>query len=408
MTTPMAGMAAAKRLMMLGAGPAQLPAIRRAAEAGVYLITVDYLPDNVGHRYSHQYMNCSTTDREAVLAAARRLAIDGIVTFASDVATPTVAYVAEQLGLPGGNPRAASVMSNKGLFRAFQRQQGLRGPAFAVGSDPAGLRRGLEGLRLPAIVKPVDTSGSRGISRLEDPSDAALERAFAIARQHSRCGQVCVEEYVGGTDVSGDGFFTAGRLSAVVTRKYSRGFMPTGHRLPSPLPPAAQRRIREEVERSALALGYRDGPVDFDARIDGADVVVLEMSPRLGGNGIPMLIGFSTGCDLIQALVRFALGEAPGVPAELACVRGCGSWVFGYDGAGVFLGGSGAEAVRDAVPEVFEYVLTASAGDRVDRFEHSGRSLGYALFACASDEEYERTVRRIAAAQALSVGPVDG
>ena len=115
----------AKKLMMLGAGANQLPLIKRAVELGLHVITVDYLPDNVGHKYSHQFVNCSTVDCAGVLAVAERLEIDGIVTLASDAAVPTIAYVTSSMGLNGASSPIAKILTNKAQFRQFQRQHGL-------------------------------------------------------------------------------------------------------------------------------------------------------------------------------------------------------------------------------------------------------------------------------------------
>ncbi|MBL7086352.1 MAG: hypothetical protein ISS28_04565, partial [Candidatus Cloacimonetes bacterium] len=124
-----------KKIMILGAGYNQLPAIKKAVELGLYVITVDYLPDNIGHKYSHRYVNCSTTDRECVLKYATELKIDGIMTLASDVATTTVAYVAEKLGINGSGYEIAKIMSNKSLFRSFQKKNKLAHPGFIYGKD---------------------------------------------------------------------------------------------------------------------------------------------------------------------------------------------------------------------------------------------------------------------------------
>ncbi len=110
-------------------------------------------------------------------------------------------------------------------------------------------------------------------------------------------------------DVSGDGFLLDGRLCAIVTQKYKQGFIPAGHSFPTQLSLTDQARVFEEVTETCQALGYRDGPVDFDVNISAERVVVIEMSPRLGGNGIPELIRRSTDVDLMDLTIRYALGR---------------------------------------------------------------------------------------------------
>jgi biotin carboxylase len=392
-----------KKLMILGAGYSQLPAIRKAVELGYYVITVDYLPENVGHRLSHHYVNCSTVDREAVLKAARELNIEGIMTSASDVATPTVGYVAEQLGLPGYRALVAETLSNKGKFRVFQQEHRLNSPKFLTGQCLQGIEEQLTTLSLPIMFKPVDSSGSRGITRVDEFDHDRCLAAFEYAHNYSRSGMVCAEEFVAGTDVSGDGFLVNGRPYVVITHKHKRRYVPTGHSLPTNISSEDQERVVAEVAAHCSAVGYTDGPLDFDVRASPERVTVLEMSPRLGGNGIPAIIERGTGVDLIAATVRFALGEEVAFPKNPEIVRSCGSWVFGSDHAGLLAGVATQEELQASVPEVFEYFSDYRVGDTVPEFVHSANRLGYALFDCLPGSSYGEIVDRIQSALQLTV-----
>lgn len=117
-----------KRILFLGAAPTQIPPIRYALSQGHYVITCDYLPDNPGHRFAHEWHDVSTTDKEAVLTLARRLKIDGIVAYASDPAAPTAAYVGNALGLPSNPYEAVLTLARKDLFRAFLKKHGFNVP----------------------------------------------------------------------------------------------------------------------------------------------------------------------------------------------------------------------------------------------------------------------------------------
>jgi biotin carboxylase len=244
-----------RKLMVLGASTGQLPIICKAVELGYYVITVDYLPDNVGHQFSQHYVNCSTVDQKSVLQAAQELAIDGIVTFASDVATASVAFVAAELGLPGCPVSVAEVMSNKANFRAFQRQHRLNRPGFFTTHALAEIEAELLDLSGPLMFKPVDTSGSRGITRADVLNRENCRQAFAYAQSFARSGEVCVEEFIEGVDVSGDGFMVDGQLRSIVTQKYKRGYVPTGHSLPTNISREDQARICVEVTKTCQALG---------------------------------------------------------------------------------------------------------------------------------------------------------
>jgi biotin carboxylase len=392
-----------KRLMILGAGPSQLPVIRRAVDLGFYVITVDYIPGNLGHKHSNQYVNCSTVDQAGILRVAKELKIDGILTFASDVATPTVGFVAERLGLPGGSAFVAETMSNKAKFRTFQQEQGLDSPAFVVGQCLEDIQDRVAALSPPLMFKPVDTSGSRGISSVGDRNHGGLSKAFDYAQLWSRSKLVCVEEFVSGIDVSGDGFLVDGQLSAVITQKFKRGFLPTGHSLPTKISEKDQSRVLAEVAATCRTLGYINGPLDFDVRVSSERTVVLEMSPRLGGNGIPNLITRATGVDLIGATLSFALGQSVNLPANPEVVKSCGSWILGSSQKGRLETIASEPELRAAVPEVFEFVVHYRAGDEIPRFEHGGDSLGCVLFDCPSGSSYEEMLDRVSSALRLNV-----
>lgn len=386
---------AQKKIMILGAGFGQLPFIKKAIELGYYVITLDYLPDNIGHKFSHQAVNCSTVDKEAVLVAAQKLKIDGIITFASDVATPTLGYVAEQLGLAGGSFNIALTMSNKAHFRAFQRDHQMDSPRFVVGDTLPEIEKSLHTLTAPVMFKPVDTSGSRGISRVDKLDNAGCQKAFDYAHKYSRSGLVCVEEYIEGIDVSGDGFLVDGHLSAVITHKHKNGYVPTGHGLPTNISAADQTRIFAEVAANCRALGYTNGPLDFDVRISPEHATIIEMSPRLGGNCIPAIVTHATDFDLMATTLHFALGEPFSAPKTLEVKQSCGSWLFGSPFPGRLESIAAEEDLRRAVPEVFEYAINYQTGDKVPRFVHSNDILGYVLFDCPPGTTYPEIAERL-------------
>ena len=339
-----------------------------------------------------------------VLDAARRLAIDGIATMASDVAVPTVAHVAAALALPGPTAETAAILCHKGRFRRFQQRHGLRQPRFLVASAFSAIRDRIDELTAPLVLKPVDVSGSRGLGMAVAATDPTIAELFERARADSRTGEVCVEELLGGTDVGGCCFLRNGsvRLGAV-TRKHSRALVPTGHRIPSELPAEQERAVLAEVARTCGLAGYAAGPLDFDARVTPEGVVILEMSPRLGGNAIPLLVRRALEADVTGATIRAALDLPDALPDAPALRRPCAVLVLGSDVAGRLGHVASAEELHAAVPEVFDYTMKYEPGDRVRAFEHSGNSVGWVLFDCPGD--YERLAERIRRALGLQVVP---
>jgi hypothetical protein len=259
------------------------------------------------------------------------------------------------------------------------------------------------------MFKPVDTSGSRGVSRVDAFDEDQIRRAFEYAQGYSPSKAVCVEEYLDGTEVGGDGLLVDGRLAfAAITHKHKRGFVVTGHSLPTNISADDQERVCREVEVNCAATGYSDGALNFDVMVSPDRVTVLEMSPRHGGNGIPMLIEHGTGVDILAATLRFAVGEDVVLAADPAVRKPCGSWVFGSDRAGIVEEIASEEMVRSAVPEVLTCSIHAQQGEQVPAFIHNGNSLGFVLFDCFPQAEYEQVVARLQSALRLKVRAVEG
>lgn len=394
------------RIMILGAGIFQLPAIRKAVAAGYHAISVDNIPGNVGHAAASEFVICSTVDRAGVLRAAQDLRVDGICTFASDVAAPSVGYVCDRLGLPGPSFAAAEIMTQKHRFRQFQLTHGLPAPRFAAGADFEEIREELRQICLPVVFKPADSSGSRGVSKLEIWNEKRARAAFAQAQSFSRSHTVCIEEFLPGTEVGGDAFLRDGDFAAIViTEKHRHGFAVRGHRVPCGLSRDDQGQVRAAVLEVCRALGYRCGPLNFDVMIGRDRTTVIELSPRCGGNGLPALVHRATGADLERATLDLALGKEYRFPAVAPAVRGCGSLVIASARAGVIRGMAAPVELHQAVPEVFAVVFAKKTGDRVARFEHGGDIVGCGVFDCDSAQAYERICGKIQRAAALVVGP---
>jgi len=393
-----------KKIMILGAGISQLPAIKKAIELGFYVITVDYLPDNIGHKFSNQFIDCSTLDMEGVLRVARELNIDSIVTFASDVATQTVGFVAKQLDLPSYPTMVAKTFSNKDRFRAFQRNMGLNSPNFIIGKRFSDIKTQISKLSPSIMFKPVDSSGSRGISRIDQINHKNCMEAFKYAQSFSHSKTVCVEEFVEGIEIGGDCFLQKGQIAFIaITHKHMNGYVVSGHSLPTNITEKDQTRVCSEITKTFVAGGYTDGPLNFDVMVSPERITILEMSPRLGGNGIPMIIEHYTGVDLIAATLYYSLNLNVELKESNEKFNSCGSWIFGSNQAGTIRNITSKEELQNAVPEVFEYVLNYNIGDKVPEFIHNGNSLGYILFDCHFQPDYNEIVNRLKSELRLEV-----
>ncbi|WP_456383347.1 ATP-grasp domain-containing protein [Hydrogenimonas sp.] len=307
-------MAKQKRILFLGGSKFQIPPIKYAKEQGHYVITCDYLPDNPGHQYADEYHNVSTTDKEAVLELAKRLKIDGIVAYASDPAAPTQAYVGNKLGLPSNPYESVMILARKDLFREFLDKHGFLVPKSKSFYNLEEAYEWFDTIQKPVIVKPVDSSGSKGVSKIENREE--LERAFNYALEFSREKKVAVEEFFvrAGYQVAGDGFIVDGKL---VFRcwanehfdKLCNPFVPIGESFPSVMTEYTLEQAQRETQRLLDLLGMKQGALNFDFHYNkDGDFSFLELGPRNGGNLIPEVIRYATGVDLIKYTVDSALG----------------------------------------------------------------------------------------------------
>lgn len=303
-----------KKILFLGAAPSQIPPIKYAKSQGYYVITCDYLPENPGHKLADEYHNVSTTDKDAVLELAKKLEIDGIVAYASDPAAPTAAYVAEKMGLPGNPYDSVLILARKDLFRAFLKDNGFNVPKSKSFYSLVDAKKWLDEICVPAFIKPVDSSGSKGVTEIHDKNQ--LEDAFNYALNFSREKKVVVEEKIvkQGYQVAGDGFIVDGELAFRCWAdehfdKLCNGLVPIGQTFPTSHEKNLLDEAHRETQRLLDLLGMKTGALNFDFLFsqDGK-FYFLELGPRNGGCLIPEVIRYATGIDLIQATVDAALG----------------------------------------------------------------------------------------------------
>ena len=204
-----------KKILMLGGSLYQVYAIKEAVRLGYYVISCDYLPNNPGHKYAHEYYNVSTTDKNAVLELAKRLQVDGIVAYASDPAAPTAAFVCEKLGLPTSPYRSVEILSKKDLFRQFLADNGFNVPKAQGFSSYEEALSAVDKFELPVMVKPVDSSGSKGINKMTDISQ--LKTFVDDALSYSRDKRFLIEEFIEkkGYQISGDAFSVDGQYCSL-------------------------------------------------------------------------------------------------------------------------------------------------------------------------------------------------
>lgn len=318
-----ASIARVRSVLFVGAGRHQRRAILRAKELGLRVVAVDRNPDALGLPHVDVGEVVDFCDVEAVVEVARRNGVDGVLTVSADRAVPVVAAVAEALDLPGIGTETARRLTHKAEMRRALAEAGLPQPAFATARTPAEARAALDRVGLPAVLKPVDSGGQRGVFRIE--SAAELERRFPAALAESPSGEAIIEEFVEGTEMNG---IALARGGAVFTLTLSDRLRPPGigfgvgwiHVFPASLNGDRAAEAERIAAEAAATLGLRDG-IAFPQLIaePGGSVRVVEVAARIPGGQMADLVRHAVGVDLVEIALRQALGED--VPDELCRPR---------------------------------------------------------------------------------------
>lgn len=306
----------AEKLMLLGGSAQQVTAIREARNMGYETVLCDYLPDNPGQYAADHYYNISTTDREAVLNTARKEQIDGILAYASDPAAPTAAWVAEQMHLPGNPFHAVETLCSKHLFRLFLKSHGFNCPESFSYQNVADALKDASAFPYPVLVKPSDSSGSKGVTLLKssDGLQEAAEAAFSFSRAH----EIIIEEYVQKSTqylIGGDLFIVNGKvvlwgLMNCYRDEQINPLVPMGKSYPPFLSDVQLRLVKETLQKMVSELPIQNGAMNVELVLDQKDrVFVLDAGPRNGGNMIPELMGMIFDQDIVRMTIEAAMGK---------------------------------------------------------------------------------------------------
>lgn len=302
-----------QKLGIIGASYLQLPLIRKAKAMGLETHVFAWAAGDVGEGEADYFYPISIVERERILEECRRIGIDGICSIASDLAMLTVNYVAQQMGLTSNSMAATEVSTNKSLMRQRFAQMGDPSPR-SVRVTPETQLDAID-LAYPLIVKPVDRSGSRGVTKITRPDQlaGAVERAMAQGFEKA----AVVEEFAEGIEYSVESLSWQGAHTVLaVTRKYTTGapgFIETGHIEPAGLDAGTLKRVEAVTRHALTSLGLTCGASHTEIKIDRDGTIrLIEIGGRMGGDCIgSALVELSTGIDFVRAVIETALGREP-------------------------------------------------------------------------------------------------
>lgn len=372
-----------KKILLLGGSAAQLIAIEKAKELGYYTVLCDYLPDNPGQYIADSFHLVSTTDKEAVLKVAKEEQINGIVAYSSDPAAPTAAYVANAMNLPGMDYDVVRHFCEKQLFREFLSKNGFNVPQSVEVKVPYDYDSiDISHLQFPLIVKPTDSSGSKGITVIE--SESELKEALKYAQEYSRNKVLIIEEFIRRDHpfvieaeiftINGE-VVTWGVINSIRDTA-SNPLLPAAYSYPLEVSPSRKELVRKEVSRLVKATGNTSGAFNIEMIIDKHDrLFFLDAGPRNGGNMLPEFISMIARKDIVEATIKTAMGDTSNLDVALDGEEG-GYWGLGVlhtSQSGLY---NGVEYSKLAKEALIREEVQRKMGEQVRPFERCNDLVG--------------------------------
>lgn len=387
-----------KKILLLGGSAQQIVAIETAKRLEYYTVLCDYLKDNPGQYHADKFYLISTTDKEEVLRVARSEKIDGILAYASDPAAPTAAYVAEKMNLPGNPYESVEILCNKDKFRNFLNTHGFNAPTSMGYAQGDSIENDLDKFNLPAIVKPVDSSGSKGVTVLR--SWDRLPEAIDYAFRFSRCNRIIIEEFIEKKHeylIGGDIFIKDCKIvmwGLMNCHRDSRvnPLVPVGKSFPLLLSESDVKAIQYVLQKIVTDLKLKVGSVNVELVVDKEGRVwPIDIGPRAGGNMIPDLLGMIFNSDVVEMAVLAAMGEQ--IKSD------------GFIGKG-FYATSNLHALHNGVFECVKFsdtiekhiiksCLYKKKGDIIQYFDDASKAIGIVFMKFNSQEEMMEILKDI-------------
>ena len=383
--------------MLLGGIRYLLPVIKAAHEQGYYVITADYLPNNIAHQYSDEYVNVSIIDKEAVLKVAREKEIDGIMSFGVDPGVVSASYVQEQMGLPSFGPfESVVILQNKDKFRTFLAENGFNVPwAFGFSSETDALESRNK-FTYPLIVKPTDSAGSKGCTRVD--CEEELVNAIQYAFNYTISGRIIIEEFLEKKGCSSDTdsyaqdgqlkfvSFSAQRFDVNAVNPYA----PSAYSWPSTFTKEEEEYLTDEIQRLITLLGMKTSVFNIEVRVaTNNKPYIMELTPRGGGNRLCEMLRYATGVDMITAITRAIVGDEPEAIEQKPYNGHWAEIILHADTDGEFVG----LQIDPSLPaEVIEEDLWVKPGDFVHGFEAANDAIGTLVLRFENADDLEKAI----------------
>ncbi len=382
-----------KKILLLGGSAQQVVAIETAKRFGYYTVLCDFLNDNPGQYVADKFYLLSTTDKQAILKVAIDEKIDGIVAYASDPAAPTAAFVAEKLGLYSNPYNSVETLCNKDKFRCFLSDNGFNTPLSCGYADVESAVKDVNRYSFPIIIKPVDSSGSKGVTVLQEPD--CLKEALEFAFSFSRCKRIIVEEFIEKAHpylIGGDLFVWDGKVIMWGLMNCHRDtkvnpLVPVGKSYPPELTENQLEAVKQTLQTMVDKLSIKSGAMNIEIVVDkNGKAWPIDVGPRNGGNMIPDLLGYIFDIDVVEMTVKAAMGEIPAlsISEPVPCYA---THNLHADRSGKFKGVWYSEYIK---PYIIRESVYKKEGDPVEYFDNAAKAIGIVFFKFDNEETMKK------------------
>ncbi len=366
-----------KKVLILGAGIYQVPLIKKAKDMGLYTIVVSIKGNYPGFQFADKVYYEDTTDYETVLNIARDEKIDGIITTGTDVAVITIGKVCDELGLSGLSFEAAKIASNKLLMKTKYEEYGVRTARFRkVPFDLDTVKKEVSPLNYPLIFKAVDTSGSRGIIRVDSIEE--FEDAMAYTQSATKLDYFIVEEFLEGDEFGAQAFVYRGELQFILPHgdyvfKGDTG-VPVGHYAPYEMGDDVVEDAKEQLAKAAKSMGLDNCAINADFILANGKTYVLELGGRCGATCLAELTSIYYGFDYYEKLILACLGEDVSFESDMAVANASKLLISNKTGK-IISEKNNNEDDENILEVQFDY----NVGDEVQEFKVGPHRIGHVV-----------------------------
>lgn len=367
-----------KRLLILGGSMLQIPAIKSAKSLGYHVGVADFDSNAPGIEYADEYFNISTIDTNKIIKTAKEFHADGIMTIASDMPIRSVAVASQELNLPGISSDTAIKATDKGkMIESFQKNS-VPHPWYYIVSSEEQFRAMKNNIKFPCIIKPTDNSGSRGVILVDN--ETKLDDAYSYVIRESRSGNIIIQEYLQGSEVSVEIMVQSGIPHVLaVTDKITTGaphFVEMGHSQPSRLSEEHIAEIKDIAIQAVNSVGITSGPAHVEIMLTENGAKLIELGARLGGDYITShLVPLSTGINMVEATIRHACGEYIDINPKYSK----GSMIKYFEApVGIIKEIHGVEEAKK-IPGVIEVSFMKKIGEKIGNIHSSNDRVGFII-----------------------------